>query len=129
MTHYNGNNFLFFYTRKTKTTVHWILQALGGSLGIAGTIVKMCEKEVHFTTTHGKLGKLLATTLNWIFIKIVPFRLCINDPLCSKHDIWTKCSLLSNTEAPSSAVAKQNLPQLCGYCGVCTSSCCPILWI
>ncbi|XP_055851023.1 transmembrane reductase CYB561D2-like [Episyrphus balteatus] len=56
MTHYNGNILLFNYSRKSKTTIHWVLQALGGSLGIAGGIVKICQKETHFTTIHGKVG-------------------------------------------------------------------------
>ncbi|XP_055923570.1 transmembrane reductase CYB561D2-like isoform X2 [Eupeodes corollae] len=56
MTHYNGNVMLFYYSRKTKTTIHWVLQALGGSLGIVGALLKIIEKPVHFTTIHGKVG-------------------------------------------------------------------------
>lgn len=56
MTHYNGNLLLFYYSRKTKTTIHWVLQALGGTLGIAGGIIKITQKSSHFTTIHGKVG-------------------------------------------------------------------------
>ncbi|XP_055851026.1 transmembrane reductase CYB561D2-like [Episyrphus balteatus] len=56
MTHYNGNTFLLSYKRKSRTTIHWILQALGGAIGIAGGVIEMCRMDVHFVTIHGKLG-------------------------------------------------------------------------
>ncbi|XP_055372058.1 transmembrane reductase CYB561D2-like [Condylostylus longicornis] len=65
MTFFKGNILLSTMQRKTKTTTHWILQAFGGTLGIAGSIVKIVDKTTHFTTSHGIAG-LVAMILSAI---------------------------------------------------------------
>ncbi|XP_073823522.1 uncharacterized protein isoform X2 [Musca autumnalis] len=53
---YNHNVLTYNYRRTTKTTIHWVLQALGGSLGIAGALIKCIQKGFSLHSTHGKLG-------------------------------------------------------------------------
>ena len=61
MSHYDANSLTFNYTRKMKTTIHWVFQALGGGLAIAGMaiIIKATTdtNRPHFETLHSKLGK------------------------------------------------------------------------
>ncbi|XP_037927544.1 cytochrome b561 domain-containing protein 2-like [Teleopsis dalmanni] len=56
MSHFSGNVLTFNYKRTTKTTIHWTLQALGGSLGVAGTLIKLIQKGFTIYSTHAKLG-------------------------------------------------------------------------
>ncbi|XP_075149630.1 transmembrane reductase CYB561D2-like [Haematobia irritans] len=56
MCHYNQNPLTLHYRRTTKTTIHWVLQALGGACGIAGVLIKCIQKGFQLHTTHGKLG-------------------------------------------------------------------------
>ncbi|KAM7351693.1 transmembrane reductase CYB561D2-like isoform 1-T2 [Cochliomyia hominivorax] len=56
MCHYNHNVLTFNYRRNTKTTIHWVLQVLGGSTGIAGVLVKCIQKNFSLHSIHGKLG-------------------------------------------------------------------------
>ncbi|TMW54474.1 hypothetical protein DOY81_000466 [Sarcophaga bullata] len=56
MCHYNHNVLTFNYRRNTKTTIHWILQVLGGGCGIAGVLIKCIQKGFLLSSVHGKLG-------------------------------------------------------------------------
>uniref|UniRef100_A0A1I8QCY6 ascorbate ferrireductase (transmembrane) n=1 Tax=Stomoxys calcitrans TaxID=35570 RepID=A0A1I8QCY6_STOCA len=56
MCHYNHNVLTFNYRRTTKTTMHWMLQSLGGACGIAGVLIKCIQKGFLLQSTHGKLG-------------------------------------------------------------------------
>uniref|UniRef100_A0A1B0G2C4 ascorbate ferrireductase (transmembrane) n=1 Tax=Glossina morsitans morsitans TaxID=37546 RepID=A0A1B0G2C4_GLOMM len=56
MCHYKSNILTFNFPRTTKTTIHWVLQVLGGGLGITGTLVKCIQKGFLIATVHGKLG-------------------------------------------------------------------------
>lgn len=58
MSHYNGNVLTLNCKRKTKTTVHWVLQVLGGGVGIAGALIKLIQDDFQMYSTHGRLGKL-----------------------------------------------------------------------
>ncbi|XP_061402731.1 transmembrane reductase CYB561D2-like [Musca vetustissima] len=62
---YNHNVLTYNYRRTTKTTIHWVLQALGGACGIAGVIIKILQKGFSLHSTHGKLG-FAAFILCWI---------------------------------------------------------------
>lgn len=62
MCHYSNNAVLLAYSRKTRTNLHWILQLVGSVCSIWGIVDKMVYKEVHFTTTHGKLGSYVGFT-------------------------------------------------------------------
>lgn len=54
---YNHNVLTYNYRRTTKTTIHWVLQALGGACGIAGVLIKCIQKGFSLHSTHGKLGE------------------------------------------------------------------------
>ncbi|KAI8121532.1 hypothetical protein CVS40_7390 [Lucilia cuprina] len=56
MCHYNHNVLTFNYRRITKTTIHWVLQVLGGGCGIAGVLIKCIQKHFSLHSIHGKLG-------------------------------------------------------------------------
>uniref|UniRef100_A0A1A9W6U3 ascorbate ferrireductase (transmembrane) n=1 Tax=Glossina brevipalpis TaxID=37001 RepID=A0A1A9W6U3_9MUSC len=56
MCHYKSNILTCNFPRNTKTTLHWILQVLGGGLGIAGTLVKCIQKGFRIESLHAKLG-------------------------------------------------------------------------
>ncbi|XP_065355946.1 transmembrane reductase CYB561D2-like isoform X2 [Calliphora vicina] len=56
MCHYNHNVLTFNYRRNTKTTIHWVLQVLGGGCGIAGVLIKCIQKNFSLHSIHGKLG-------------------------------------------------------------------------
>lgn len=62
MCHYKSNILTFNFPRTTKTTIHWVLQVLGGGLGITGTLVKCIQKGFLIATVHGKLGKKASKT-------------------------------------------------------------------
>lgn len=58
MVRYQGNLLLNRYMQaSTKTLIHGLLQFVGGSLGIGGTLQKYWGKETHFKSIHAKLGK------------------------------------------------------------------------
>ena len=57
MCHYNNNVLTMNYKRNTKTTIHWILQVLGGGCGIAGVLLKCIKDDFYFFNMHTKLGK------------------------------------------------------------------------
>ena len=57
MCHYNNNVLTMNYKRNTKTTIHWILQVLGGGCGIAGVLIKCIKDDFYLFNLHTKLGK------------------------------------------------------------------------
>lgn len=62
MAFYKGNSLTFLSSRQEKTNIHWILQAVGGSMGLAGCIVEIWAREVagrkHFNNAHAIYGKI-----------------------------------------------------------------------
>lgn len=60
MAHYRGNVLTYTYSRKMKTTIHWVFQVIGGGLCIGGMSYVIWETSEtgrpHFPTTHAKLG-------------------------------------------------------------------------
>lgn len=60
MAHYRGNVLTYTYSRKMKTTIHWVFQAIGCGLCIAGMAYVIWEttetNRPHFPNIHAKLG-------------------------------------------------------------------------
>lgn len=60
MAHYRGNVLTYTYSRKMKTTIHWVFQIIGGGLCIGGMAYVIWETtetgRPHFPTIHAKLG-------------------------------------------------------------------------
>lgn len=56
MCHYQHNVLTLNYSRKTKTLLHWILQVLGGGIGIAGVLIQCINDKFDLFNTHAKLG-------------------------------------------------------------------------
>ncbi|XP_026330953.1 uncharacterized protein LOC113238329 [Hyposmocoma kahamanoa] len=44
------------FTLVNKRRVHWILQVFGSTLAIAGSVLKIIDKDVHWVTLHGRFG-------------------------------------------------------------------------
>lgn len=40
-----------------KKRAHWILQILGSGLAIAGSFIKILDKNIHWNTLHGQFGE------------------------------------------------------------------------
>lgn len=55
---YSENSWTKLNARRSKNHIHWIVQALGSGLAIAGTVVYYIERRRHFGSLHSKLGKL-----------------------------------------------------------------------
>ncbi|XP_055852248.1 uncharacterized protein LOC129916380 [Episyrphus balteatus] len=62
MTFYEGNALMHPFDNYTKTTIHLVLSAAGGLMGMIGSLQKFLEVKKHFYTFHGKIG-LFATCL------------------------------------------------------------------
>ncbi|XP_030376804.1 cytochrome b561 domain-containing protein 2 [Scaptodrosophila lebanonensis] len=56
MSHYKLNPITRFLSHRNKSRYHGILQLLGGSMVLLGSLGKISQKEQHFTTWHGKIG-------------------------------------------------------------------------
>ncbi|XP_053957992.1 uncharacterized protein LOC128863088 [Anastrepha ludens] len=56
MSHYPVNFVTNRFSHRNKSKIHGVLQLVGGSLALLGTLGKISQKEVHFTTLHGKIG-------------------------------------------------------------------------
>jgi cytochrome b-561 domain-containing protein 2 len=61
MSFYNANSITFLSSRNEKTCIHWILEAVGGFMGLAGCIVEIYKREVdgvlHFKGAHSLYGE------------------------------------------------------------------------
>ncbi|KAI8121482.1 hypothetical protein FF38_04116 [Lucilia cuprina] len=69
MVRYPGNLLLNQYmSSSTKNLIHGLLQFVGGSLGIGGTLQKYWGKEIHFKSIHAKLGlaACILCTINFV---------------------------------------------------------------
>lgn len=55
-----SNVWTIFFTRRTKTIIHWMMQAFGGAFAIIGMAYEYTSRTSHFRSTHSKLGKPLA---------------------------------------------------------------------
>lgn len=53
---YADNSWSALHTRKTQTHLHWILQALGSSLALAGMIQYFFDRQRHLISLHAQLG-------------------------------------------------------------------------
>lgn len=56
MTFYEGNILTHPFDNYTKTTIHLVLSAVGGVMGMIGSLQKFLQVKRHFTTFHGKIG-------------------------------------------------------------------------
>ncbi|GAB0094711.1 hypothetical protein DMENIID0001_100360 [Sergentomyia squamirostris] len=66
-----GNVWSYFFTRRTKTILHWILQAIGALFALVGMIVEYRNRNRHFGSLHSKLGLasgcfLIVTLINGV---------------------------------------------------------------
>lgn len=53
----SNNGWSLRFTFVDKRRAHWILQILGSGLAIAGSFIKILDKEMHWHTYHGQFGK------------------------------------------------------------------------
>lgn len=53
---YAQNSWSGLHTRRTQTNLHWILQALGSGMAIAGMVVFYLERDYHLDSTHSIVG-------------------------------------------------------------------------
>lgn len=53
-----SNVWTIFFTRRTKTIIHWIMQAFGGAFAIIGMAYEYAGRRSHFRSIHSKLGKI-----------------------------------------------------------------------
>lgn len=60
MAFYSENVWSSGFSRQSKRTIHWMLQALGSTLAIVGFILEFVSRwqkgKVHFNSTHSVLG-------------------------------------------------------------------------
>lgn len=56
MSFYSQNVWSQQHSRKTKRTLHWLMQAVGSIGAITGMIIEFWQKQNHFQSTHAKLG-------------------------------------------------------------------------
>lgn len=57
LTLYSANTWTRMTTKKTKTTLHWLMQVAGSALAITGNVIEIRAKEQnHFVSIHAKLG-------------------------------------------------------------------------
>lgn len=56
MSLYQQNSWTVLHTKRTKTNLHWILQAIGSTMAIAGMVVYFVHRNQHFVSIHSKLG-------------------------------------------------------------------------
>lgn len=55
---YNSNSWTQIHEKRAKTNLHWILQAIGSSMAIAGMVIEFINRDIHFRTRHSKIGKI-----------------------------------------------------------------------
>ncbi|XP_037049821.1 uncharacterized protein LOC119084089 [Bradysia coprophila] len=65
------NVWTIFFTRRTKTIIHWSMQAFGGAFAIIGMAYEYWGRTSHFRSIHSKLGLasfafLILTMLNGV---------------------------------------------------------------
>ena len=60
MSLYKTNSFTMIHSKRIQTNLHWILQAIGSSMAIAGMFVeffgRQAEEKHHFVSNHSKIG-------------------------------------------------------------------------
>lgn len=56
MSLYSHNSWSALHTRRTQTNIHWILQAIGSGMAIAGSVLYYLQRDQHLVTTHAVLG-------------------------------------------------------------------------
>lgn len=82
MTLYSSNCWSFFYAPKTKRTIHWIMQVVGSSLAIIGTVILYPTRKSHFKTIHSITG-----LISLVFAAIA----CINGiAAINPHSVFKK---------------------------------------
>lgn len=55
---YKQNSWSTVHCKRTKTNLHWILQAIGSTMAIAGMVVEYLTRQSHFRSIHSQLGKI-----------------------------------------------------------------------
>lgn len=56
MSLYQQNSWTVLHTKRTKTNLHWVLQAIGSSMAIGGMLLYVVNRDQHFDSLHGQLG-------------------------------------------------------------------------
>lgn len=87
---YNRNTYtLLAETKAQKTAIHWILQAIGGILAIAGVIIQIISRfrlgKAHFSLIHSIVGKIYCATFA---LQLLPQRLLmvLQHVICFRFD-------------------------------------------
>lgn len=53
---YSENSWTFHHSKKTKNTMHWVMQLVGSVFAIAGTLVLYQNRRRHFRSIHSITG-------------------------------------------------------------------------
>lgn len=53
---YASNGWSFFHSARTKRNIHWIMQVIGSTMAIVGTIILYPQRPIHFKTVHSVTG-------------------------------------------------------------------------
>ena len=53
---YSENSWTFHHSKKTKNTIHWVMQSVGSVLSIAGTLVLFIRRPHHIISAHSVTG-------------------------------------------------------------------------
>lgn len=53
-----NNGWSAYLKLSDKKLAHGVLQIVGSGLAIAGSIIKILDKDAHWTSLHGQFGKL-----------------------------------------------------------------------
>lgn len=56
MTLYATNGWSFFHSPRTKRNIHWIIQVIGSTMGIMGTVILIPKQKHHFESAHAITG-------------------------------------------------------------------------
>lgn len=56
LTLYASNGWSFFHSPRTKRNIHWIIQVIGSTMAIIGTVILYPKRTEHFNTVHSIAG-------------------------------------------------------------------------
>lgn len=56
MSLYQQNSWTVLHTKRTKTNLHWVLQAIGSGMAVGGMVTYFVNRNEHFVSIHSKLG-------------------------------------------------------------------------
>lgn len=60
---YSRNTWSNIHSKRTKNSIHWILQLIGAVLAIVGTLLLYVPRKRHFSTLHSQTGKCFYFTI------------------------------------------------------------------